>query len=771
MTVLSLAALALPLLQGAAPATDAAGEGSHARLHPASATLFFEMRDVQATLAAYENAALVRTWNDADLRAAARKLVPSDVEVLGQSFGGEWDAAKLDQDVLAEGSWPLSVGPLALAAQVQGVSISLRLPDLPVPGVVPPAPALLAARVGLQVVLEVSEPERAAELARALATFAQESGGDGPLPEDFDPTQPFLWEQNQGLAMLGLVAWSRADGNRLVWAFGDVEFQDEAYRARGGADEVPRFADRTDVATARAALWAGEGHAVFEGWQRESPFEALLAFAPLLSSLSDEEVIPADVAESLANLSGAGSSLLSVFLGPTGTGAFRTLLGPGGFTGQFAGPVPPGERWYGGQPVPSAALEQVPPGATALWSAHVHGPSAAAALRGLLAKQLPEGASAIAALEEDGSFELERDLFAHLGTDAVLFFEPLTGIGVPGALLSIAVLDEAAVSAALSRLLGSLAEANPGSLAFRERPYRRLPYFELSAVGALAESMPLDTELALGLAHGRLIVSLPMGQAAVVAKRELRRLVERAEATAPATTPATEAASEAAPQPATFDAAVLGLAKTDETIWYLDWPGAIGGLYGTAKALSGMASGFLGDELPVDLTALPEPELVVRHLRPTTIRSWVQGDFVLRSVTSGFGPEVPAALFVGTAVLGRARSQQSAEWAAEMEAEEAEPTEAEDAARAEDETRRALQRVRSGLGVWSAFHDGRYPETLDALTESSEFLPNGVFNGEPLPVDGWGQSLGYRVEEGGYGLWSVGANGEDEGGAGDDVRL
>lgn len=768
MTVLCLAALALPFLQGAAPATDAAGENSHARLHPASATLFFEMRDVQATLAAYDDAALVRTWNDADLRAAARKLVPADTDVLGQSFG-DWDASKLDEDVLAEGTWPLPVGPLALASQVQALSISVRLPDLPVPGVVPPAPALLAARVGFQVVLELSEPEPAAELARALAAFAQEDGGRGALPEEFDPTQPYLWKQNQGLAMLGLGAWSRADGNRLVWSFGDVEFQDGAYRARGGADEVPRFADRADVAAARAALGAGAGHTVFEGWQRESPLEALLAFAPLLSSLSDEEVIPAEIAESLASLSGAGTSLLSVFLGPTGTGAFRTLLSPEGFTGQFAGPVPPGERWYGGQPVPSAALEQVPPGATALWSAHVHGPNAAAALRGLLAQHLPEGASAIAALEEDGSFELERDLFAHLGTDAVLFFEPLTGIGVPGALLSIAVRDEAAVSAALTRLLGSLAEANPGSLAFRERPYRRLPYFELSAVGALAESMPLDTEVALGLAQGRLIVSLPMGQAAVVAKRELRRLVARAEAAAPAT--GTDAAAEPAAQPATFDTAVLRLAKTDETIWYLDWPGAIGGLYGTAKALSGMASGFLGDELPVDLTALPEPEMVVRHLRPTTIRTWVQGDFALRSVTSGFGPEVPAALLVGTAVIGSANSRERAQWAAETETEEAAPTEAEDAARAEDETRRALQRVRSGLGVWSAFHDGRYPETLDALTESSELLPNGVFNGEPLPVDGWGQSLGYRVEEGGYGLWSVGPNGEDEGGAGDDVRL
>lgn len=767
MTVLCLAALALPILQGAAPATDAAGDGSHARLHPASATLFFEMRDVQGTLAGYEHAALARTWNDADLRAAVQKLVPADMEVMGQSFGGEWDAAKLDQDVLAEGSWPLSVGPLALASQVQTVSISMRLPELPLPGVVPPAPALLAARVGLQVVLELSEPERAAELARALAAFAQEDGGGGPLADDFDPTQPFLWKQNEGLAMLGLVAWSRADGNRLVWSFGDVEFQDGAYRARGGTGEVPRFADRSDVAAARAVLGAGAGRTVFEGWQRESPFESLLAFAPLLSSLSDEEVIPAEVAESLANLSGAGTSLLSVFLGPTGTGAFRTLLAPAGFTGQFAGPVPPGERWYGGQPVPSAALEQVPPGATALWSAHVHGPSASAALRALLAKHLPEGASAIAALEEDGSFELERDLFAHLGTDAVLFFEPLSGIGVPGALLSIAVRDEAAVGAALTRLLGSLAEANPGSLAFRERPYRRLPYFELSAVGSLAESMPLDTELALGLAQGRLIVSLPMGQAGVVAKRELRRLVARAEAAAPAT----DATAEAAAQPATFDTAVLGLAKTDETIWYLDWPGAIGGLYGTAKALSGMASGFLGDELPVDLTALPEPELVVRHLRPTTIRTWVQGDYALRTVTSGFGPEVPTALFAGMAVLGSSNSRERSQRAVEMEPEEAEPTEEEATARAEEDTRRALQRVRSGLGVWSAFHDGRYPETLDALTEASELLPNGVFNGEPLPVDGWGQSLGYRVQEGGYGLWSVGANGEDEGGAGDDVRL
>ena len=68
---------------------------------------------------------------------------------------------------------------------------------------------------------------------------------------------------------------------------------------------------------------------------------------------------------------------------------------------------------------------------------------------------------------------------------------------------------------------------------------------------------------------------------------------------------------------------------------------------------------------------------------------------------------------------------------------------------------------------------GHYPAQLDELLKPTTNYPRGYMGQDALPVDGWGRSLAYRaaVDGASYGLWSLGENGEDERGDGDDVRV
>ncbi|MBU0753611.1 MAG: type II secretion system protein GspG, partial [Planctomycetes bacterium] len=66
----------------------------------------------------------------------------------------------------------------------------------------------------------------------------------------------------------------------------------------------------------------------------------------------------------------------------------------------------------------------------------------------------------------------------------------------------------------------------------------------------------------------------------------------------------------------------------------------------------------------------------------------------------------------------------------------------------------------------------KYPQSLEELLKPTEDWPNGFFSAENLPVDPWGNGYQYKNLEGtdkNYIIWSLGPNGVDEGGKGDDI--
>jgi hypothetical protein len=80
--------------------------------------------------------------------------------------------------------------------------------------------------------------------------------------------------------------------------------------------------------------------------------------------------------------------------------------------------------------------------------------------------------------------------------------------------------------------------------------------------------------------------------------------------------------------------------------------------------------------------------------------------------------------------------------------------------------------LRSGLAEFKTRHQ-RYPtsqEGLSVLSASEEPILQGGTGPEVYGVDGWSRAFVYGIDEHGVSLYSLGPNGIDEGGKGDDIR-
>ncbi|MHC4377192.1 MAG: type II secretion system protein GspG, partial [Planctomycetota bacterium] len=93
-----------------------------------------------------------------------------------------------------------------------------------------------------------------------------------------------------------------------------------------------------------------------------------------------------------------------------------------------------------------------------------------------------------------------------------------------------------------------------------------------------------------------------------------------------------------------------------------------------------------------------------------------------------------------------------------------------DPASATDQT---LLSIRVGLEAYRYDRGGAYPNELGDLLETNDQFPKGyVTEGLDL-LDGWGRSFVYQPSDDGstYSLRSLGPNGQDDGGTGDDIVL
>ena len=196
--------------------------------------------------------------------------------------------------------------------------------------------------------------------------------------------------------------------------------------------------------------------------------------------------------------------------------------------------------------------------------------------------------------------------------------------------------------------------------------------------------------------------------------------------------------------------------------FYVDWAAQLDGLFSLARAFGGMLA---NSGLPFDLTALPPSTLFTQHMPPTMHVVRVRGGGVHHRHAAGFAFEtwiggVGLARVVMDAMSGDAEPRASA---APGEPEASSP---------EADTRARLRDLRTALTVYK-IDQGAFPDELQRLVEPTTNYPSGYLDGRAtLSTDGWGRPFRYaRTADGAsYRVWSVGPDGVDQDGAGDDVR-
>jgi hypothetical protein len=352
-------------------------------------------------------------------------------------------------------------------------------------------------------------------------------------------------------------------------------------------------------------------------------------------------------------------------------------------------------------------------------------------------------------LEEQHEFSVENDLFGSLGTGAAFYLLPIGSLmSMPGIVGVLELDDSESLQRGLDGLLGLLQQQAGGDFEIKYKPYRDAPLWYFSFTG----DSPIPISPSLAIVEDHLLVTLT----SVRAKKEIKRVLAGASELHPVMASLT-------PPPQSANA-----------VGYMDWGSLFEGAYEGGRAVLGFMGGA---DLPFDVTSLPEAALFTDFYEPTVLWSRLDEDAIYTRVESSFGPETALGLAAlgGAAFLGFQAFMEGAhvEQAEEIEAVEADPDELEPDSSGrypEDATAEAMDFLSTRLAVFR-LETGAYPGELAALVEPTENYPRGFLDGGAVPQDGWGRAFVYAVSDDAttYRLWSIGDDGVDQGGEGDDL--
>lgn len=702
-----------------------APSGDHAALHSADANFYLEIPDVPAALEAYRQAPLVRLLQDEEIGALARRLggLPEDFDL--------WEGL---QDQIAGMTDPgvlLALGNLAdIGAELRSASLALTgltgsealLLELEID------PAALLRHLGVQVVLEFADALAPARLIGMLALglpVAAESEGPKEL-QLLGEARPIQRFSLPGAPYMPPI-WAVAADRLLILGLGKTSPAELAARTSGG----PSFLARAGELRGAERFSAPSGATIYEStwWLPARPF-----YTDLLE----------------AQAPGASASIVSALFGgflpfePTVMRS-RLQLREGRFVGESferrsakADSMPP---LFGHAPLAAGVLERAAPDAVWVWASSM----SRDALRDTATKLVE-----LVLVDEEGSDpELPPEVaeklgpmldvvLASFGTDLVVYMLPIAGLKIPQIHAVLGLEDAGAFEQNLAALAKFVEEQAGGMVSLDTRPYRRQPVVTLKPnLGGMGIPPMISFDLTVGIVGDRAVVGL----SAMDVKKEMRRLLGE--------------------ETGTHVVAREGKApKGSTSIHWLDWGALVGGIYDSARALAALVPD--AGMLPIDVTQLPESKLFTRFFRPTS--SWSRGgeEGTYSYSESSFGPEVLLTALAGGLTFGVASSTTSEGF---VVVEGLEVTDA-----ASGVTLSALQEVKLGVVLYRS-ERGELPAALEDLLRPSEAFPNGYLRGAALPVDEWGRPLRFRRTEGGQGflVWSLGPDGEDAGGAGDDV--
>lgn len=173
-----------------------------------------------------------------------------------------------------------------------------------------------------------------------------------------------------------------------------------------------------------------------------------------------------------------------------------------------------------------------------------------------------------------------------------------------------------------------------------------------------------------------------------------------------------------------------------------------------------------GGMFPSDM--LPKSGVFQRHFRPLTGTTRRDGAELLTRRSADLLVDLSIARLLLRMGTGEATAEATAE---DAPAEDVPDSGLESDRAADAQTAVGLRALENGLVVY-LLENGGYPEKLETLLEPTSNFPAGYLeSARELPRDGQQQPFAYARSATGYRLWSIGANGRDEAGAGDDVLV
>ncbi len=705
----------------------ACAEVPHAALHPVGADLYAEVPDVGAAIAAYANAPAVKLVSSEGAAniAALAKDVGFDLQAMVGSL-----LPVADPNRPNDRWWPWS------AAHKASFSIS-GLERAPMTGATTPV------EMSGWMVCDFAASDAAEQAEKALiAMGGAEAKPVGDLTVGASTTK--VLEIGSPFESIASKAWLARLDTRLVLGVGAARSED--YSARSAAAEGG-LVGAWNANGADKLLGAASGVTVLE-------------------ILSDMDDLPAFAADS------ASLSYAAMFLAPflSAKGRWRIELQgerfvtngiyePRGKSAEVLGV-------FGQSKVPANAIQFLPPDAVGTWITDVDVARAENAI-GALLRDANDSPVAPAA---DGEPRMADGLKPTMAM-SLLPFQSLMS-PTPRILLTLELSDAAKFQAGLDAWIVRVQAAHP-ELAVERKPYKKVPTITLSSSKEEAQGAPggggaspfgaaslEPTRATIAVLPDRVIFA----SAPSVAREEIKRLQDK---------------SDVAPHAATQKVARPADAFEVST---MDWGSFLSKIYDGARGLAPMLGQNL--EKPIDLEKLPTAAQLFAPFQPST--SWarrVDGRILVHSESS-FGPETPIALaatgFIAmraSRLPGAAKAGGAGKPDGPAKPDGAEPAaDAKPAEPAADESRTttlaALREVRTAIAVYRSQFN-RVPSTAADLLQKTDAFPDGFLKGGKVPTDGWGRELVYaaRAEGASYTLHSTGADGIDQQGAGDDVRL
>lgn len=693
--------------------------GDQRLLHSASADLYLEVADTKAALLAYESAPMTRLMLGEQM---------TRLDAFGKQMG--WDLGGLVGGLMPVADpqrpddrwWPWS--------QATRLSMSMT-------GLEPQA----GNDMGGTLVVDFVAEEAAIQALQAL----------GAMRRDVQATVKFTGQElavtryETTTAQQTLAGWAVRDGTRIIAGMGGMEPDDVAGLVREAS-----VAAHPERLTDDGLTPPGEkGTIIYRAWSD-------------MESIGTEATM--GLGSTLSELQGWASGFVP-FLGTRGK--WRVELDGTRFVTESLveriGPARTMDAAMGVAPVPAVAHSWVPAEAAGAWTTTV----APAEFETLLDRWL----------------ELPKDTNAAVGLSGLIdnacavYLLPYPALmqaaqSPPRVVIAMRTTDKDAFAKAMDAKTAAALQANTKQRV-DTKPYRRNPMWVFAAeeeATPAQETAPASSSpfAALGgggdmrmrptvaLVGDRVLLTL----SPTIARSEVKRLLDEKEA----------------PPHALAKLAANGVPADAFEASTMDWGGFIGGLWDQARGLIPMLA--QGGAEPVDLTLLPTSADLFGGFQPTV--SWSRrvpqegrASLVHARSESSFGPETPL-MMAGMMYLGAGASRTVKPPAVEtLSTQPTTPVVSADQTAAESLTRtnKALRTVKTALAVHKS-QAGRFATTLDELLVGTDAFPEGFLSDKKLPLDGWERALVYRAEQDGksYELRSLGPDGVDQAGGGDDVK-